>query len=74
MKWRSSLAFSPVGVVASQLKTIEPEDRYYLGFHFAESHVPEEHAVGYDLLEHIARSGKGKLAKAAKNKLALLEG
>jgi hypothetical protein len=30
--------------------------------------------VGYDLLQAIAGKGKNKLAKAAKNKLALIEG
>jgi HEAT repeat protein len=63
----------PLAQTLQKDKTLDDEERYYLGFHFAESHVPEEQAVGYDLLEAIAQSGKGKLKKAAKNKLALLE-
>lgn len=63
----------PLAQTLQKDKSLDDEERYYLGFHFAESHVPEEQAVGYDLLEAIAQTGKGKLKKAAKNKLALLE-
>jgi HEAT repeat protein len=64
----------PLAQTLGKEKSLDDEDRYYLGFHFAESHVPEEQGVGYDLLEALSKKGKGKLAKAAKNKLALLEG
>jgi len=53
-------------------KALSDAHRYYLGFHFAESHVPDEQTVGFELLEAAAQ-GKGKLAKAAKNKLKLLD-
>lgn len=48
--------------------------RYYVGFHFAERPSPEARAVGVALLEALADKGaKSKFAKAAKNKLALLD-
>jgi len=56
-------------------KQIDEERRYYVGFHFAEQHVPELRSLGVAILEGIAeRSGRTKLGKAAKNKLALMAG
>ncbi len=47
-------------------KTLSPETRYYVGFHFVEL----GHPLGEDLLTAVA-AGRSKLAKMAKNKLAL---
>jgi HEAT repeat protein len=47
------------------------EDLFYVGFHFAEL----GHPVGEDLLETVVKKGgRSKLAKMAKNKLALTRG
>jgi hypothetical protein len=49
-------------------RALELDHLYYVGFHFAE----EGHTLGDDLLEHVVKKGgKSKVAKAAKNKLAL---
>jgi HEAT repeat protein len=57
--------------VAGALKkdrSLAPEDLYYVGFHFVE----EEQPLGDDLLTHVVdEGGRGKVAKMAKNKLAL---
>ena len=55
-------------------KALKDEARYYAGFHFAEHAAPEVRAVGVAVLEELAGGGRGKLARAAKNKLALLRG
>jgi HEAT repeat protein len=50
-------------------KWIEPEEVYYVGFHFAE-HDPRWRKLGGDLLRLvIKRSPRGKIAAAAKSKL-----
>lgn len=54
-------------------KKASDEARFYVGFHFAERPSFKEKNLGATLLESIAQKGKGKLAKAAKNKLKLLE-
>jgi HEAT repeat protein len=54
-------------------KALSDEDRFYVGFHFVERHAPEARAVGASLLEALAGKGRNKLAKAAKNKLSLLQ-
>ncbi len=46
--------------------------KLYVGFHFAEGQDAHQKAFGGDLLEFVAKNGKGKIAKAAKNKLKLL--
>ncbi|HSQ62693.1 MAG TPA: HEAT repeat domain-containing protein [Polyangiaceae bacterium] len=49
-------------------RSLELDHLYYVGFHFAE----EGHTLGEDLLETVVKKGgKTKVAKAAKNKLAL---
>ncbi len=49
-------------------RTLELDHLFYVGFHFEE----EGHTLGDDLLEHVVKKGgKSKIAKAAKNKLAL---
>ncbi|GMU63134.1 MAG: hypothetical protein AMXMBFR34_48970 [Myxococcaceae bacterium] len=53
-------------------KKVSDEARYYVGVHFAEKPQFELKNVGAELLEDLAQ-GKGKLAKAAKNKMKLLE-
>ncbi|HEX9578796.1 MAG TPA: hypothetical protein VF993_13670, partial [Myxococcales bacterium] len=55
-------------------RKISPEARYHVGFHFAEQSVPEVRSQGVSLLEGIAAGGRGKLARAARNKLGLLRG
>ncbi len=54
----------------AKAKALEDEARYYVGFHLAESaaHRP----VGAAILEALAAGKRTKLAKAARNKLALL--
>ncbi|HEX9577767.1 MAG TPA: hypothetical protein VF993_08435 [Myxococcales bacterium] len=53
-------------------RKISLEARYHVGFHFAEQSVPEVRSQGVSLLEGIAAGGRGKLARAARNKLGLL--
>jgi HEAT repeat protein len=65
--------FALAGVLEKDRK-ISEEARYYVGFHFAEHAAPEVRAQGVTLLEGIASGGRGKLARAARNKLGLLRG
>ena len=51
-------------------RAITDEARYQVGFHFSEHTAPEVRAQGILLLEGLA-SGRGKIARAAKNKLGL---
>jgi hypothetical protein len=53
-------------------KQLSDEARYYVGVHFAEKPQFELKNVGAEILEALAQ-GKTKLAKAAKNKMKLLE-
>lgn len=62
----------PLAKALDKDKAVSDDERYYLGFHFAEQPSPEAKSVGAALLETLAGKGRGKLAKAAKNKLALL--
>ena len=59
--------------VAKSLKkdrALELDHLYYVGFHFAELH----HPLGGELLEEVVKKGgRAKIAKMAKNKLALAE-
>lgn len=59
--------------VAKALKkdrAVDLEQLYYVGFHFVE----EGHPVGDELLEEVVKKGgRAKVAKMAKNKLALAE-
>lgn len=59
--------------VASALKkdkVLELDHLYYVGFHFTE----EGHPLGEELLEEVVKKGgRAKVAKMAKNKLALAE-
>lgn len=49
-------------------KSLELEDLYYVGFHFAE----EDHPLGRDLLtEVVKQGGRTKVGKMAKNKLGI---
>jgi hypothetical protein len=49
-------------------KSLDLEALYYVGFHFIE----DDHALGQELLEEVVKKGgRTKLAKMAKNKLAL---
>ncbi len=52
-----------------KLKWLEPEDLYYLGFHFAEQVGQQKQFGGKVLRLLIKRSPKTKLAQAAKRKL-----
>ncbi len=54
-------------------KKLTDEARYYLGVHFAEKPQFDLKGIGAEVLESLAGKGKGKLAKAAKNKMKLLE-
>lgn len=54
-------------------KKLSDEARYYVGVHFAEKPQFELKNLGAEVLEALAGKGKGKLARAAKNKLKLLE-
>ncbi len=63
----------PLAKTLQKDKGLTDEARYYVGFHFAERHGSESRSVGASLLEGIASKGRTKLAKAAKNKLQLLQ-
>ena len=54
-------------------KKLSDEARYYLGVHFAEKQQFELKSIGAEVLENLADKGRGKLARAAKNKMKLLE-
>jgi hypothetical protein len=54
-------------------KKLSDEARYYVGVHFAEKQTFELKNLGAEVLEALAGKGKGKINKAAKNKLKLLE-
>lgn len=54
-------------------KALSDEARYYVGVHFAEKLQFELKNVGAEVLEQLSTKGKGKMAKAAKNKMKLLE-
>jgi HEAT repeat protein len=62
-----------VAEAVMKAKALSDEARYYVGVHFAEKPQFELKNVGADVLEQLATKGKGKLAKAAKNKMKLLE-
>ena len=51
------------------IKWLEPDELYYLGFHLAEQEGRAKKAGGEILKQVVKRSGKTKLAKAAKSKL-----
>lgn len=53
-------------------KKLSDEARYYVGVHFAEASQFDLKNVGAEVLEGLAQ-GRTKLAKAAKNKMKLLE-
>jgi HEAT repeat protein len=57
-----------VAAMVRKDRTLELEDLYFLGFHFAE----EKHPLGEELLRLIVeKGGRAKVAKMAKSKLAL---
>jgi hypothetical protein len=57
-----------VGLALKKDKALELNHLFYVGFHFVE----EDHPLGRELLEHVAKEGgRTKLAKMAKNKLGL---
>lgn len=54
-------------------KTLDAADRFYVGFHFAES-TGDEKALGVTLLQHLFKTApKSAEGKAAKNKLKLVQ-
>ncbi|MHB8877391.1 MAG: hypothetical protein ACYC8T_27175, partial [Myxococcaceae bacterium] len=61
----------PLAKALEKDKAVSDEERYYVGFHFSEQPSPDTRSVGAALLESIALKGRGKLAKAARNKLEL---
>lgn len=61
-----------IGEAAGKDKKLTDEARYYLGVHFAEKATFELKNIGAEILEGLAE-GKGKIAKAAKNKMKLLQ-
>jgi hypothetical protein len=63
-----------VAAAVAKDKQVSDEARYHAGYHFAEHASPEVRAQGVALLEELASHGRGKLARAAKNKLGLLRG
>jgi hypothetical protein len=52
-----------------KIKWLEPEDLYYLGFHFAEQGGQQKQFAGKVLRLLVKRSPRSKLAQAAKSKL-----
>ncbi len=62
----------PVAERLRKERVLEPEELFYAAFNFAEGTI-EERSLAEDMLEHIvAKSGRTKIGKAAKNKLELL--
>lgn len=61
-----------IAEAARNEKKLSDEARYYLGVHFAEKPTFELKNIGAELLEGLA-TGKTKIAKAAKNKMKLLQ-
>jgi HEAT repeat protein len=61
-----------IGEAVGKDKKLTDEARYYLGVHFAEKPMFELKNIGAEILEGLS-GGKGKIAKAAKNKMKLLE-
>lgn len=60
-----------VGRALKKDRGLELDHLYYVGFHFTE----EDHPLGEELLEEVVKKGgRAKVAKMAKNKLALAEG
>ena len=53
-------------------KALSDDARYHAAFHLAEHHAPEVRTQGIALLDDLAESGKGRIKRAAKNKLALV--
>jgi HEAT repeat protein len=64
----------PLARALEKDKKLSDEARYHVGFHFAEHAAPEVRSQGVSLLEGLASKGRGKLARAARNKLGLLRG
>ncbi len=63
----------PVAEALKKDKQLTDEARYYVGVHFAEKATFELKSVGAEILEALVEKGKGKIARAAKNKMKLLE-
>lgn len=61
-----------IGEAVKKDKKLSDEGRYYLGVHFAEKQTFELKNIGAEILEGLAE-GKGKIARAAKNKMKLLQ-
>jgi hypothetical protein len=61
-----------IGEACKKDKKLSDEARYYLGVHFAEKPTFELKNIGAEILEGLAE-GKGKIARAAKNKMKLLQ-
>lgn len=61
-----------IGEAVSKDKKLTDEARYYVGVHFAEKPTFELKNIGAEILEGLA-GGKTKIAKAAKNKMKLLQ-
>ncbi len=61
-----------IGDAVAKDKKVTEEARYYVGVHFAEKPLFELKNLGAELLEGLA-GGKTKIARAAKNKLKLLQ-
>ncbi len=58
-----------VTAFVEKTKWLEPEDHFYLGFHFAEQNGPPQKFGGHVLGLLVKRSPKSKLAKDARRKL-----
>jgi hypothetical protein len=61
-----------VAAAVAEAKKLSDDARYYVGVHFAEKQQFEFKNVGAEILESLS-TGRTKLAKAARNKLKLLE-
>ncbi|MDP2272742.1 MAG: HEAT repeat domain-containing protein [Archangium sp.] len=61
-----------IGDAVNKDKKVTDEARYYVGVHFAEKPLFELKNLGAEILEGLA-TGKTKIARAAKNKLKLLQ-
>jgi hypothetical protein len=63
-------SFKLLDILAKDKKLLEPEDVFYLGFHFAESALGHERQFSQQIFEFLIKTWpKSEQAKAAKNKL-----
>jgi hypothetical protein len=62
----------PLAAKLKRERILSPEDYFFVGFNFSESHDEDEKEFGGELLAHLVKkSPRSKLGRSAKNKLRL---